>query len=128
MTSAVRKPLPDTRNSITKKITIKYAEPTGTGLSEIDIYATVGLYDDGTPGEIFIKAGKMGGTISGLLDGIGILASIAMQYGMPLAEITSHFRNMRFEPSGPTNDPDIRATSILDAVARWLEKKFPCSP
>lgn len=121
-----RKHLPDTRNSITKKLTISYVDPAVQGLSEIDIYTVVGLYEDGKPGELFFKAGKMGGTTSGLLDALGVVTSIGLQYGMPISEVINHFRNTRFEPSGPTNDPAIRqASSILDAVSKWLAVKFP---
>jgi ribonucleoside-diphosphate reductase alpha chain len=115
-----RKRLPDTRQSVTRKLTIRHAE------GELDIYVIVGLYEDGTPGELFCKAGKMGGTVSGLLDALSISISLGLQHGVPLQSYTSKLRGMRFEPSGATPDPDIRiAGSIVDLVARWLDTKFP---
>lgn len=116
-----RKHLPDTRNSITKKLVIKHPDREDT-----DVYITVGLYDDGRPGELFVKAGKMGGTISGLLDAVGISISLGLQHGIPLQAFTTKFTNMAFEPDGRTDDPEIkRVRSILDGVARWLDRKFP---
>ncbi len=88
-------------------------------------YIHVGLYDDGTPGEIFIKIAKEGSTISGLMDTIGILASMAVQYGVPLEVLVSKFSHVRFEPSGFTKNPDIPiAKSLIDYIFRFLGTRF----
>jgi ribonucleoside-diphosphate reductase alpha chain len=127
-----RKRLPDTRQSVTRKLVIRHAvdpDAAGTGpaaTSDLDIYVTVGLYEDGAPGEVFIKAGKMGGTVSGLLDALSVSISLGLQSGVPLQSYTAKLRGMRFEPSGATPDPDIRiAGSIVDLIARWLDARFP---
>lgn len=110
-----REVLPATRRSITHKFT----------LSGFEGYLTVGLFDDGRPGEIFIKMSKEGSTLSGLIQGFCRAFSLALQYGLPLQDAVDRFRGMRFEPSGPTNNPAIpEASSILDYVARYLEKNF----
>ncbi|MFA5608134.1 MAG: vitamin B12-dependent ribonucleotide reductase [Leucobacter sp.] len=111
----VRRRLPDERQSITHKFRV----------GEQEGYMTVGLFDDGTPGEVFINVSKQGSTVSGLMDTVAMLTSYALQYGVPLPELSSKLRNTRFEPSGPTNNKQIPlATSIVDYVFRWLEQKF----
>lgn len=88
-------------------------------------YITVGLYDDGTPGEIFVTMAKEGSVISGLMDSFATSISIGLQYGVPLNVLVNKFVHMRFEPSGYTNNPQIRiAKSITDYVFRWLAIKF----
>jgi ribonucleoside-diphosphate reductase alpha chain len=88
-------------------------------------YIHVGLYDDGTPGELFIKIAKEGSTIAGLMDTIGILASMALQYGVPLEVLVSKFSHVRFEPSGFTKNPDIPiAKSLIDYIFRFLGTRF----
>ncbi len=88
-------------------------------------YIHVGQYDDGTPGEIFIKIAKEGSTIAGLMDTIGILASMALQYGVPLEVLVSKFSHVRFEPSGFTKNPDIPiAKSLIDYIFRFLGTRF----
>jgi ribonucleoside-diphosphate reductase alpha chain len=88
-------------------------------------YITVGLYEDGQPGELFITMSKEGSTIGGLMDTVGTLTSIALQYGVPLESLAKKFAYQRFEPSGFTKNPDIRhATSITDYVFRWLACQF----
>ena len=88
-------------------------------------YITVGLYEDGQPGELFITMSKEGSTIGGLMDTVGTLTSIALQYGVPLESLVKKFAYQRFEPSGFTKNPDIRnATSITDYVFRWLGCQF----
>jgi ribonucleoside-diphosphate reductase alpha chain len=88
-------------------------------------YIHVGLYDDGTPGEIFIKIAKEGSTISGLMDTIGILTSMAIQYGVPLDALVSKFSHVRFEPSGFTKNPEIPiAKSLIDYIFRYLGNRF----
>ncbi len=88
-------------------------------------YIHVGLYDDGTPGDIFVDIAKEGTTLAGLMNSFMISVSLGLQYGVPLEVYVSKFAHMRFEPSGQTNDPDIRvAKSIVDYVFRWMAKKF----
>ena len=107
--------MPDTRRSLTHRFEIAGHEG----------YITVGLYEDGQPGELFITMSKEGSTIGGLMDTVGTLTSIALQYGVPLESLVKKFAYQRFEPSGFTKNPDIRhATSITDYVFRWLACQF----
>jgi ribonucleoside-diphosphate reductase alpha chain len=111
-----RKRLPDERRSITHKYEI-------AGVHEG--YITVGMYEDGLPGEIFITMAKEGSTVSGLMDTLATMTSIMLQYGVPLEVLVNKFSHMRFEPSGITKNPDLRiAKSIVDYVFRWLGLKF----
>jgi ribonucleoside-diphosphate reductase alpha chain len=111
----VRHRMPDTRNSMTHRFEIAGHEG----------YITVGLYEDGQPGELFITMSKEGSTIGGLMDTVGTLTSIALQYGVPLESLVKKFAYQRFEPSGFTKNSDIRhATSITDYVFRWLACEF----
>ena len=83
------------------------------------------MYEDGTPGEIFIAMAKEGSTISGLMDAFATSISMALQYGVPLEALVEKFSHMRFEPSGFTKNPDIPfAKSITDYIFRWLASKF----
>ena len=110
-----RRKLPSERDSITHKFSIGGHEG----------YLTVGKYEDGTPGEIFIKMAKEGSTLSGIMDAFALSVSIALQYGVPLRALVDKFANSRFEPSGFTGNPDIHyAKSIVDYIGRWLGKKF----
>ena len=110
-----RKRLADTRQSITHKFSICGHEG----------YITTGLYEDGTPGEVFIKMAKQGSTISGLVDTIAILTSLALQYGVPVEQLARKFEHTRFEPSGHTTNPEIHvASSISDYVFTWLALRF----
>ena len=114
-TLPARARLPDTRDSITHKFSISGHEG----------YFTVGLYEDGRPGELFIKMAKQGSTMAGLMDTIGILTSLSLQFGVPVDALARKFQNMRFEPSGWTRNPEIReATSVVDYVFRWLGITF----
>jgi ribonucleoside-diphosphate reductase alpha chain len=115
----VRRRLPDERRALTHKFTIH--APSG----DYKGYITVGLYEDGTPGEVFLKMDKAGGTIRGFADAWAIAVSMLLQTGTPLATICEKFKGMRFEPGGPTDTPEIRvAQSPMDYVARWLELRF----
>lgn len=115
VTTSTRKILPTTRRSLTHKFSVAGHEG----------YLTIGLFDDGLPGEIFIKMSKEGSTLSGLIQGFCRAFSLALQYGLPIDAAVERFRGMRFEPSGPTSNPDIpEAASILDYVARFLELTF----
>jgi len=112
---AVRVKLPDTRDSVTHKFSIAGHEG----------YLTVGLYADGKPGEIFLRMAKEGSTISGLMDTIATMTSIALQYGVPLKALTDKFSHTRFEPAGFTNNPEIpMAKSVTDYVFRYLANRF----
>jgi ribonucleoside-diphosphate reductase alpha chain len=111
----VRRKLPDERHSITHKFSVGGHEG----------YITVGLYPDGKPGEIFITMSKEGSVVSGLMDSFATAISLALQYGVPLETLVNKFAHMRFEPSGVTNNPQIRfAKSIMDYIFRWLALKF----
>ncbi len=112
---AGRKKLPNERRSITHKFNVGGHEG----------YLTVGMYDDGEPGEIFIKMAKEGSTLSGIMDGFALSVSIALQYGVPLRALVDKFVNARFEPSGYTGNKQIPyAKSIIDYIGRWLGGKF----
>ena len=88
-------------------------------------YLTVGLFEDGQPGELFITMAKEGSTIGGLMDSVATLTSIALQYGVPLESLVKKFSHQRFEPSGFTKNPEIRnASSITDYVFRWMAVQF----
>ena len=161
-----RKRMPDTRDSITQKLHVRYSSEEGqmewlverlrdklrrienlalddkdhktlreisgiiseseippAGHQDVKIYIQVGLYPDtGKPGEIFLKADKMGSTTSGLLDALSMSISVALQAGVPLEWFVEKMKNLQFEPAGITNIPGIRkATSIVDGLAKWLE-------
>jgi ribonucleoside-diphosphate reductase alpha chain len=110
-----RRRLPDTRKSITHKFSISGHEG----------YITVGLYEDGRPGELFITMAKEGSTIGGLMDAFGTSVSMSLQYGVPLEDYVCKFSHMRFEPQGYTKNPDIRiAKSLIDYIFRWLGITF----
>ncbi len=110
-----RRHLPDERHSITHKFR----------LGEQEGYLTVGLYDDGAPGEIFVNISKEGSTIRGLMDAVAMLTSVALQYGVPLENLIAKFRGVHFEPAGFTGNPKIpSASSLVDYIFRWLEQRF----
>ncbi|MCI0706319.1 MAG: vitamin B12-dependent ribonucleotide reductase [Ignavibacteriae bacterium] len=110
-----RRRLPDERQSITHKFSIAGHEG----------YITVGMFEDGMPGEVFITMSKEGSTISGLMDSFATATSISLQYGVPLRVMVDKFSHARYEPSGFTNNPDIPiAKSISDYIFRWLGSKF----
>jgi len=110
-----RRHLADERQSLTHKFRV----------GEQEGYITVGLYEDGSPGEVFIKIAKEGSTVSGLTDAVALLTSIALQYGVSLDKLADKLEQTRFEPYGITANPDIPfATSLLDYVFRWLRLHF----
>ena len=111
----LRRRLPDERQSITHKFDI----------GDHKSYITIGLYEDGQPGELFLTMAKEGSTISGFADAFAQAVSYALQYGVPLQDLVDKFSHVRFEPSGMTRNPDIRfAKSIVDYIFRWLAAKF----
>ena len=111
----MRRKLPDERQAITHKFDIAGHEG----------YITVGLFEDGMPGEIFLVMAKEGSTISGFADAFAQAISYALQYGVPLQALVDKFSHVRFEPSGMTKNPDVRfAKSIVDYIFRWMASKF----
>jgi ribonucleoside-diphosphate reductase alpha chain len=107
--------LPDERRALTHHFSIAGQEG----------YLTVGVYEDGSPGEIFITMAKQGSTISGLMNSFATAVSLALQYGVPLQILCGKFTHTRFEPSGWSGNPKIGyAKSIVDYIFRWLEMKF----
>ena len=114
-----RRKLPDERRAITHKYSIAGHEG----------YITVGLYENGTPGEIFIVAAREGSTISGMMDTVATAVSLALQYGVPLEVLVEKFSHVRYEPSGFTKNPAIPyAKSITDYIFRWLGERFLSEP
>ena len=112
---AQRRKLSDERKSITHKFSVGGHEG----------YIIVGMYAEGAPGEIFIKMAKEGSTLSGFMDGLALSISIGLQYGVPLKALVDKLSNTRFEPTGFTENPNIRYDiSVLDYIARWLGGKF----
>ena len=112
---AVRRHLPDERRALTHHFSIAGQEG----------YLTVGVYEDGLPGEIFVTMAKQGSTISGLMDAFATVVSLALQYGVPLRVLCEKLSHMRFEPSGWSGNPKIGyAKSLMDYIARWLELRF----
>jgi len=110
-----RRRLPDDRTEVGRKFKV----------GEYEGYIHVGLFEDGTPGDIFVDIAKEGTTLAGLMNSFMISVSLGLQYGVPLDVYVSKFSHMRFEPSGMTNDADIRvAKSIVDYIFRWMGKKF----
>jgi ribonucleoside-diphosphate reductase alpha chain len=112
---AKRRRLPDERQSITHKFSVQGH----------DGYLTVGMYEDGSPGEIFIVMAKAGSTLSGVMDSFATAVSLGLQHGVPLRLLVSKFSHIRFEPHGFTKNPDIPiAKSLVDYIFRWLGIKF----
>jgi ribonucleoside-diphosphate reductase alpha chain len=110
-----RRRLPEDRTEIGRKFRV----------GDYEGYIHVGLFEDGTPGDIFVDIAKEGTTLAGLMNSFMISVSLGLQYGVPLEVYVSKFSHMRFEPSGQTNDPDIRvAKSLVDYIFRWMGKKF----
>jgi ribonucleoside-diphosphate reductase alpha chain len=111
----LRQRLPDTRRSITHRFNVAGHEG----------YLTVGLYDDGRPGELFITMSKEGSTIGGLMDSLGTAISVALQYGVPVESLVNKFAHQRFEPQGMTSNRDIPfAKSLVDYIFRWMGMEF----
>ncbi len=114
-----RRHLPDERRSITHKFRV----------GEQEGYVTVGLYDEGQPGEIFVNISKEGSTIRGLMDSVAVMTSVSLQYGVPLENLVAKFRGVHFEPAGLTNNAQIPvASSLVDYIFRWLELRFLAAP
>jgi ribonucleoside-diphosphate reductase alpha chain len=111
----LRRRLPSERQALTHRFEVSGHEG----------YITVGLYEDGTPGEIFLKMAKEGSTVSGLMDSFATAISLALQYGVPLQALVDKFSHTRFEPQGFTKNPEIPiAKSVMDYIFRWLASRF----
>ena len=111
MVGAVRERLPRKRNS--KTFSFRVADCEG--------YVTVGEYEDGRPGEVFVKVSKQGSTLAGIMDAFSISVSLGLQHGVPLATYVRKYGNMKFEPAGITDDPELRiASSLVDYIFRRL--------
>ena len=111
----LRRRLPDERQALTHHFSVGGQEG----------YLTVGLYEDGVPGEIFITMSKEGSTVSGLMDCFATAVSLALQYGVPLKVLCKKFSHTRFEPSGFTGNPEIGyAKSLMDYIFRWIALRF----
>ena len=107
--------LPDERTEVGRKFRV----------GDYEGYIHVGVYDDDTPGDVFVDIAKEGTTLAGLMNAFMIAISLGLQYGVPLEVFVSKYAHMRFDPAGPTNDPDIRiAKSLPDYIFRWLGKRF----
>ena len=108
--------LPMERKSITHKFVI----------GDHEGYITAGMYEDGRLGEVFLTdVGKEGSTMRGMMDAFATMLSVSLQYGLPLEAIAPKFRSMKFDPSGPTETPEIKqAASIIDYIFRWLALRF----
>ena len=113
---AVRERLPRKRNSRTFSFRV----------ADCEGYVTVGEYEDGRPGEVFIKVSKQGSTLAGIMDAFSISVSLGLQHGVPLATFVRKFANMKFEPAGITDDPELRiATSLIDYIFRRHGARLP---
>lgn len=111
----MKRKMPSERQSIIRKLK----------LGELEGYITVGLYEDGTPGEVFLTFNRVGSMERGLLNALALVISKALQRGVPLADIVKSMRGQKFEPSGFTGDKEIpSADSIVDLIAQWLELRF----
>jgi ribonucleoside-diphosphate reductase alpha chain len=114
-----RRHMPPERRSITHKFRV----------GEQEGFITVGLFEDGSPGEIFVTISKEGSTIRGLMDSVAMLTSYSLQYGVSLKTLVDKFRGVHFEPAGFTDNPDLpQASSLVDYIFRWLELKFLVKP
>lgn len=110
-----REPLPATRAALTHRFQVAGHEG----------YIIVGLYPDGRPGELFVEVARQGSTLGGLMDAIAVQVSLGLQHGVPLEAIVQKMAFVRFEPSGPTDNPEIPlASSLVDYVGRWLGRTF----
>lgn len=115
------RPMPAERQSITHRVTIRKGDPMGS----LKVYITVGLYEDGTPGEVFLTAKKQGSLERGLLHCLAVMVSTMLQYGVPLSKVCEKLTGVVFEPSGPTTNRQIPwVHSVSDYLGRWLRMRF----
>ena len=122
---ADRRRLPSERSGLSRKFKIPYLLEDGTQ-TKLKFYVTVGLYEDGSPGEIFIRGDRLGSFMSGILDTLAVMISLGLQHGVPLETIVEKMRYAKFEPAGMLpKDQEIRScTSAVDLLAQWMELKF----
>lgn len=112
----VRKRLPNDRKTLVHEVVIG---------DDVNGTVSVGMYDDGTPGEIFVRIDRMGSTVQGMLNAWAVTFSMALQYGIPLPALVKNLQHMRFEPNGFTGKGEIGfAKSIVDYIVRWLQLRF----
>lgn len=117
----MRERLPDTRKSVTHKVKIR----SGIREKAIKLFITVGLYEDGRPGEVFIQVDEKGTELSGFCIVTGLLMSLCLQAGVSLEKLHEKLSYQEFEPKGLTDNPEIRfAKSVADYVVRWMEGEF----
>ncbi len=115
VTQPERIPLPDTRPAVTHKVRIETAQ------GYLSVYLTVGFYEDGRVGEVFMSAGKVGSTVRGLLNDLSRLLSFALQYGLPLEDLCERMAGSNYPPKGTTANPELAVcSSVTDYLFRWL--------
>jgi ribonucleoside-diphosphate reductase alpha chain len=120
--------LPDDRQAVTRRFLIPFTKEDGT-VDRLKLYVTAGLYSDGSVGEIFIRADRVGSFMSGALDTVAMMFSIALQHGVPLKTLTNKLRGHKFGPSGFLGDQEFHScTSPFDAVAQFLDARFGQKP
>lgn len=118
--------LPDIRPGITRRFHIEYVDDETNAKRDLKFYVTANVYADGKLAEIFIKGDRIGGLLGGTLDAIAVVFSLGLQYGMPMALVTSKLRHNQFGPGGFITDPDFHSCkSMFDLLAQWLDKQFP---
>lgn len=123
-----RERLPTERRSITRVFRLAHTHRDGT-TDLMRFYFTVGMYDDGRAGEVFIRADKTGTLAAGALDAVAMMMSMLLQYGVPLADILPKLRGIRFAPYGFTQDAEIPScSSAIDLLSQWLSKRFLPDP
>jgi ribonucleoside-diphosphate reductase alpha chain len=124
MTEPIRSRMPVERKSITRVFRIRYKHKDGSD-DIMHIYLTAGLFEDGSLGELFIKADRMGTMARGALDAVAVMISLLLQYGVPVSVVVDKLRHTRYEPSGFTGDEEFKTcTSVLDLVSQWIAKRF----
>jgi ribonucleoside-diphosphate reductase alpha chain len=133
-----RPPVPQTADPRTAQSRVRVARPmprrrtsrtTSFRINGAPGFLTAGVYPDGHVGEVFVRLGKQGSTLSGMADALGIVTTLALQYGVPLPVIVERLRGQHFEPAGLTDDTEIpHTTSVVDYIARRLELDYPPTP
>lgn len=115
-----RRPMPETRDSRTHKVEVT----TKDGV--VDVYVIVGFYEDGKPGEIFVRCSTMGSTVSGFVDSWSIAVSLLLQHGVPLEKVVEKFAHSKFEPLGQAKSGEVKfqASSLIDAIVRFLGNRY----
>lgn len=126
--ASARRHLGDERPAMTRKFEIPFTNDNGV-VETFEMYVTVGVYPDGSPGEVFIKTGKSGEVLRGALDALGTMMSLGLQYGVPMELMVSKLIRMNCGPSGFIRDPEFKScSSPFDLMAQWLNKKYCPKP